>query len=98
MYDKTWGGLVTKNGLDNQNADFGNAWYNDHTYHYGYLLYAAAVLAKFRPSYHRSFRKQLYFLVADIAGYGSGGASRYFPTARHKVSSGFAAKVFIETA
>lgn len=35
VYDKTWGGVVTKNGLNDQNADFGNAWYNDHTYHYG---------------------------------------------------------------
>ncbi|CAN0370491.1 unnamed protein product, partial [Scytosiphon promiscuus] len=35
VYDKTWGGIVTKNGLNDHNADFGNAWYNDHTYHYG---------------------------------------------------------------
>lgn len=35
VYDKTWGGIVTKDGLNDQNADFGNAWYNDHTYHYG---------------------------------------------------------------
>ena len=25
--------------------DFGNAWYNDHHFHYGYYIYAYAVLA-----------------------------------------------------
>ena len=82
MYDKTWGGIVTKDGLNDQNADFGNAWYNDHTYHYGYLIYAAAVLTKFHPAFHRTYKKQLEFLVEDIAGRGG---SKNFPVARQKV-------------
>eukprot|EP00903_Cladosiphon_okamuranus_P005442 g5427.t1 len=84
VYDKTWGGIVTKDGLNDQNADFGNAWYNDHTYHYGYLLYAAAVLTKFRPVFHRTYKKQLDFLVADIAATGGGEMAKHFPTARQK--------------
>ncbi|CAM9323676.1 unnamed protein product [Ectocarpus sp. 4 AP-2014] len=84
VYDKTWGGIVTKDGLNNQNADYGNAWYNDHTYHYGYLLYAAAVLTKFRPVFHRTYKKQLDFLVADVATMGGGRMAKYFPTARQK--------------
>jgi endoglucanase Acf2 len=26
IYDKTWGSLVTYDGLNDVNADFGNAW------------------------------------------------------------------------
>jgi len=32
-------------------ADFGNGWYNDHHFHYGYLLYAAAVAVDLDPSF-----------------------------------------------
>lgn len=83
VYDKTWGGIVTKDGLNDVNADFGNAWYNDHTYHYGYLIYAAAVLTKFHPAFHRTYKKQLEFLVEDIAGRG-GAMAKHFPVARQK--------------
>ncbi|KAK6525782.1 hypothetical protein TWF281_010826 [Arthrobotrys megalospora] len=46
VYDTKWGGLpssswwITKNPGD----DYGNAFYNDHHFHYGYFIYAAAVL------------------------------------------------------
>jgi endo-1,3(4)-beta-glucanase len=30
VYDERYGGLVTKNGMRDQNADFGNGYYNDH--------------------------------------------------------------------
>lgn len=85
VYDKTWGGVVTKDGLNDRNADFGNAWYNDHTYHYGYLLYAAAVLIKFRPAFYDAHKEQLDFLLADVVG-GEGDTAKLFPSARQKVS------------
>ena len=85
VYDKTWGGIVTKDGLNDQNADFGNGWYNDHTYHYGYLIYAAAVLIKFQPTFHNTYKKQLEYLVEDIAGRG-GAMAKNFPVARQKVT------------
>lgn len=44
VYDVTYGGVVTRKGLLNIAADFGNGWYNDHHFHYGYMLYAAAVV------------------------------------------------------
>lgn len=50
-----------------------------------YLLYAAAVLTKFRPVFHRTYKKQLDFLVADIAATGGGDMAKHFPTARQKV-------------
>ncbi|CUS24075.1 LAQU0S13e02718g1_1 [Lachancea quebecensis] len=42
-YDTTWGGIISS-GLESQ--DFGNSYYNDHHFHYGYHVIAAAVLAK----------------------------------------------------
>jgi len=43
-FDLTYGGICTLAGLQDVNADFGNGNYNDHHYHYGYLLYASAIV------------------------------------------------------
>jgi len=52
-YDKVWGGIVTRLGYDTVGclggSDFGNACYNDHHYHYGYFVVAAATLVKLQP-------------------------------------------------
>lgn len=82
VYDRTWGGIVTYDGLNDVHADFGNAWFNDHHFHYGYFLYAVAVVCKFHPGFYDTFKKQLDFLAADIAG--TDEDSTYFPLARHK--------------
>ena len=42
LYDATWGGLVTLQGL----TDFGFGIYNDHHHHLCYFLYTIAVLAR----------------------------------------------------
>ncbi|OLY84270.1 Endo-1,3(4)-beta-glucanase 1 [Smittium mucronatum] len=46
IYDTKWGGVCTKQGLADSGADFGNGRYNDHYFHYGYFMYAAAVAIK----------------------------------------------------
>lgn len=54
IWDQRYGGVISYLGWmgeDNTdpyvyNFDFGNARYNDHAFHYGYMLYAAAVVAK----------------------------------------------------
>ncbi|KAJ1675791.1 hypothetical protein EV182_000569 [Spiromyces aspiralis] len=46
VYDQSWSGIVSSKGAQDSGADFGNGWYNDHHFHYGYFAYAAAVLAK----------------------------------------------------
>jgi len=51
VYDLTWGGLVTTDGVASQGADYGMGWYNDHHFHFGYLVYAAAAVAHFDPSF-----------------------------------------------
>jgi len=53
-YDEQWGGIPSKEGFHDAGcfggADFGNACYNDHHYHFGYFVVSAAVLAKLVPS------------------------------------------------
>lgn len=67
VYDPTWGGLVTSRGLADQGADFGQGYYNDHHFHYGYFLYAAAVVARRDPAWATAHRTALVALVRDIA-------------------------------
>ncbi|CAM9652192.1 unnamed protein product, partial [Phaeothamnion confervicola] len=67
VYDRTWGGVVSYNGLINVQADFGLSWYNDHHYHFGYFLYACAVACKMQPGFYGAYREPLDFLVLDIA-------------------------------
>ncbi|GMH51723.1 hypothetical protein TrLO_g978 [Triparma laevis f. longispina] len=44
MYDTTLGGITTRSGSNDHNADFGNGIYNDHHYHYGYLLHSISLI------------------------------------------------------
>jgi endoglucanase Acf2 len=38
-YDTTWKGVVAERGLyGNGLEDFGNSYYNDHHYHWGYFI------------------------------------------------------------
>lgn len=66
-HDDKWGGIVTRQGISDAGADFGFGIYNDHHYHLGYFLYAAAVLAKLDPDWGRRFRPHCYAMAADIA-------------------------------
>ncbi|SSD61565.1 related to Endo-1,3(4)-beta-glucanase 2 [Saccharomycodes ludwigii] len=43
QYDTTWGGLVSS-GTNAQ--DFGNSYYNDHHFHYGYHIITAAIIGQ----------------------------------------------------
>jgi endo-1,3(4)-beta-glucanase len=66
LYDATWGGLVTLQGLTDSGADFGFGIYNDHHYHLGYFLYAIAVLARLDPTWGSQYAPQAYAMVADF--------------------------------
>ena len=46
-YETAWGGVVNRAGASNAYVDFGNGFYNDHHFHYGYFLHIAAVIGKF---------------------------------------------------
>ena len=53
--------------LADVNEDFGNGFYNDHHFHYGYHIYAAAVVAKHRPEWGRRMYERVLLYVRDIA-------------------------------
>lgn len=45
QYDETWGGIIPSKD------DYGAKHYTDHHFHYGYWLFAFAVVAKFEPKW-----------------------------------------------
>ena len=60
-YDTTYKGLV---GVT---ASFGAEQFNDHHFHYGYFLYAAAVLARYDKDFYAAARPMVNVLISDIA-------------------------------
>lgn len=84
VYDATYGGVVTAQGLADKSSDFGAGWYNDHHFHYGYLIYAAAVIAKLDAPYFADLPRKAAVdaLVRDICNRDD--SDPQFPFARHK--------------
>ncbi|PNY03016.1 endo-1,3(4)-beta-glucanase 2-like protein [Trifolium pratense] len=66
LFDKKWGGIITKQGSTDTGADFGFGIYNDHHYHLGYFLYGIAVLAKIDPIWGKKYKSQAYSLLEDF--------------------------------
>ncbi|KAJ0402374.1 hypothetical protein P43SY_004607 [Pythium insidiosum] len=83
VYDESWGGLCSRNGLAGVfwMTDFGNGWYNDHHFHYGYFVYALAVVAKFRPSFAATHKAAIVSIARDIASFDPNDTQ--FPFTRH---------------
>lgn len=67
QYEPTYGGLVSANGLADRAADFGGGWYNDHHFHYGYFLYAAAAVGRKDPAWLHKWAPAISHLIRDIA-------------------------------
>lgn len=61
VYDTTNGGYVARE------AAFGSEQFNDHHFHYGYLISAAAILARHRTDVIDGIAPVVNALVADIA-------------------------------
>mmetsp|Transcript_20014 Transcript_20014/g.37971 ORF Transcript_20014/g.37971 Transcript_20014/m.37971 type:complete len:1122 (-) Transcript_20014:162-3527(-) len=68
--------------LEDVNVDFGNGWYNDHHFHYGYHIFAAAVVAKHRPEWGREYFEHVLLYIRDIANPSS--EDGFFPMYRQK--------------
>lgn len=85
QFDTTWGGIVTRDSLAMPNAEFGAGHYNDHHFHWGYHLYAAAVMARNDPSFAAAHRAGLLSMVRDIAN--PSATDPYFP--RHRAMDFF---------
>ncbi|CCG81541.1 Endo-1,3(4)-beta-glucanase 1 [Taphrina deformans PYCC 5710] len=66
VYDNVWKGAISSCG--NSGCDFGNAWYNDHHFHYGYFVYAAAVIGHIDPAWLTTSNKAyINTLIRDFA-------------------------------
>jgi endo-1,3(4)-beta-glucanase len=67
-YDLTWGGIVGSRGLNGDRlADFGSSYYNDHHYHWGYFIQAAAIIARFDPAWASQHRAWVEALIRDVS-------------------------------
>jgi len=98
LFDSTYGGVVTRDGIADKQAEYGNGWYNDHHFHYGYFIYTAAVLARADPQWGDNNRGSIAALLRDIAAglpqisgsmdtdlsAAQPAGDPLFPTARHK--------------
>ncbi|KAK4457840.1 hypothetical protein QBC42DRAFT_211796 [Cladorrhinum samala] len=82
VYESGWGGVVSSASYvtGNSGADFGNTYYNDHHFHYGYFIYAAAVIGHLDPSWIPQNKAWVNMLVRDIANPST--QDRYFPVWR----------------
>ncbi|KAI8633667.1 glycoside hydrolase family 81 protein [Xylariaceae sp. FL1651] len=79
-YETAWGGIVNKAGATNVNIDFGNGFYNDHHFHYGYFLHVAAVIAKFDGNWLNQHKTTINWFARDIIN--PSPADPYFPVTR----------------
>jgi endoglucanase Acf2 len=88
VHDPRIGGVVGRE------ASYGSDQFNDHHFHYGYLLYAAAVAVEDRPALGKRIGPVVDLLAADIASptaaKGIPALRVYDPWAGHSWASGYA--------
>lgn len=86
VYDTDFGGIVTEKGLKSAGGDFGNGWYNDHHFHYGYYIYAATILSRFNATFYDAYCSHIDSLIIDITNgpKDTTSLSKLFPLSRHK--------------
>lgn len=82
VYDTAWKGVVSSASytLHDAGADFGNSYYNDHHFHYGYFVHAAAIIAYLDPGWLSQNTDWVNTLVRDIANPSK--QDNYFPVSR----------------
>lgn len=74
-----WGGAVSSATYATGDAgvDFGNTYYNDHHFHYGYHILAAATIGHLDPDWAQANADYVNTLVRDVANPSSKDA--FFP-------------------
>ncbi|GAB5591706.1 hypothetical protein Unana1_06606 [Umbelopsis nana] len=65
-YETGWGGVINADGWNNTWVDFGNAYYNDHHFHYGYFLYGASVIGRYDANWLSQNQVFLTHVARDI--------------------------------
>lgn len=83
VYETAWGGIVSSASYitGDSGVDFGNTYYNDHHFHYGYFIYAASIIGYLDPTWLPANKAWVNALVRDIANPSS--SDRYFPVSRN---------------
>ncbi|KAK9390256.1 endo-1,3(4)-beta-glucanase [Lipomyces mesembrius] len=85
-YDKTYKGIVSSAAIATGDslADFGNTYYNDHHFHYGYHIHAAAVIgyidSELGGTWVQKNKEYVNTLIRDIAN--PSDSDHYFPFSR----------------
>ncbi|KAL8830759.1 MAG: hypothetical protein Q9191_001259, partial [Dirinaria sp. TL-2023a] len=69
VYDTVWGGVVSSGTYQTGDCglDFGNTCYNDHHFHYGYFIHAAAIIAYLDPEWLLLNKDWVNMLVRDVS-------------------------------
>jgi endo-1,3(4)-beta-glucanase len=82
LYDTDWRGIISSASYvtGNSGEDFGNSYYNDHHFHYGYFISAAAVIGYLDPTWIPANRDWVNALVRDVSNPSS--QDQYFPVFR----------------
>eukprot|EP00928_Gymnodinium_smaydae_P024376 TRINITY_DN19738_c0_g3_i1.p1 TRINITY_DN19738_c0_g3~~TRINITY_DN19738_c0_g3_i1.p1 ORF type:complete len:967 (-),score=86.42 TRINITY_DN19738_c0_g3_i1:174-3005(-) len=82
------GGVQGGSGIDDcpsltdPGMDFGNGFFNDHHFQWGYHIYAAAVAAHLNPEWGKRNKELVLLYARDIAN--PSDIDKYFPVWRHK--------------
>lgn len=82
-YESIWGGVIVPadtNHSSNLSA-YGNSYYNDHHFHYGYFIYAIWVLARVGSSFPSTYQTEIANLAYDVC---NPSFTNFSPRARHK--------------
>lgn len=79
-YETAWGGVINKAGATNVDIDFGNGFYNDHHFHYGYFLAIAATISKYDSAWLSEHVDYINWFARDIIN--PSPEDPYFPIAR----------------
>ncbi|KAI1612816.1 endo-1,3(4)-beta-glucanase [Exophiala viscosa] len=82
LYDTDWKGIVSSASYvtGDSGDDFGNSYYNDHHFHYGYFLHAAAVIGYLDPTWLTNNKDYVNALARDVSNPSS--LDQYFPVFR----------------
>ena len=85
QWDRVWGGIVVPAdsiNLSDKTAptSYGNSFYNDHHFQYGYIVYALATLEKLDVGLFTDYPNNIMDLVNDY----SNPSNNMFPHLRHK--------------
>ena len=81
-YDTDWKGLVSSASYvtGDSGVDFGNSYYNDHHFHYGYFIHAAALIGYLDPAWAQANKDYVNGLIRDVAN--PSALDTYFPIFR----------------